>query len=414
MSLTLPAFSGYGIELEYMIVDRGTLSVLPIAEKVLQRISETCASGLRRGKLAWSHELVLHLIELKNVEPDNDIDALAAGFQSEIQRINDLLQPMGARLMPTAMHPWMNPRIETRIWQHENAEIYAAYDRIFDCNRHGWANLQSMQLNVPFANDHEFARLHAAVRLLLPILPALAASSPIVESGDADWMDFRMESYLTHQARVPLTMGKVIPDTISSRAAYERDILAPMYREVGALDTQGILQHEWLNVRGAVPRFDRNAIEIRVIDMQECPQADLAIAAATTDILRTLYDEVNAPLPEQQAIETDALVEIMQGCIRSAEEAVITNADYLRLLGFPGRRCNAGELWRHLVGSIPRNQSEQHEHARSPLQVMLDHGPLARRISRAMGPECSKKRLVDVYKKLCDCLEGGTMFLGLD
>ena len=100
MSLTLPAFSGYGIELEYMIVDRGTLSVLPIAEKVLQRISETCASGLRRGKLAWSHELVLHLIELKNVEPDNDIDALAAGFQSEIQRINDLLQPMGARLMP--------------------------------------------------------------------------------------------------------------------------------------------------------------------------------------------------------------------------------------------------------------------------------------------------------------------------
>ena len=414
MSLTLPAFSGYGIELEYMIVDRGTLSVLPIAEKVLQRISETCASGLRRGKLAWSHELVLHLIELKNVEPDNDIDALAAGFQSEIQRINDLLQPMGARLMPTAMHPWMNPRIETRIWQHENAEIYAAYDRIFDCNRHGWANLQSMQLNVPFANDHEFARLHAAVRLLLPILPTLAASSPIVESGDADWMDFRMESYLTHQARVPLTMGKVIPDTISSRAAYERDILAPMYREVGALDTQGILQHEWLNVRGAVPRFDRNAIEIRVIDMQECPQADLAIAAATTDILRTLYDEVNAPLPEQQAIETDALVEIMQGCIRSAEEAVITNADYLRLLGFPGRRCNAGELWRHLVGSIPRNQSEQHEHARSPLQVMLDHGPLARRISRAMGPECSKKRLVDVYKKLCDCLEGGTMFLGLD
>ena len=50
--------------------------------------------------------------------------------------------------MPTAMHPWMNPRIETRIWQRENAEIYTAYDRIFDCNRHGWANLQSMQLNL--------------------------------------------------------------------------------------------------------------------------------------------------------------------------------------------------------------------------------------------------------------------------
>ena len=414
MSLTLPAFSGYGIELEYMIVDRRTLSILPIADKVLHRLSGTSASEFRCGELAWSNELVLHLIELKNLEPDLDVGALAAAFQSAIQRMNGLLEPMEARLMPTAMHPWMNPRTETRIWPRENAEIYAAYDRIFDCKRHSWANLQSMHLNLPFANDHEFARLHAAVRLLLPILPALAASSAIAEGGNTGWMDFRMENYRIHQARMPLTMGKVIPDTVSSRAAYERDILAPMYREIEALDAERILQHEWLNVRGAVPRFDRYAIEIRVIDTQECSQADFAIAAATTDILRTLYDEIHAPLAEQQAIETDVLVEIMHACIRSAEEAVITNAEYLRLLGFPDRRCDAGELWRHLIGSNPWNQSEQREPARQPLQIMLDHGPLARRIKRAVGPECSKKRLVEVYKKLCDCLEAGTMFLGLD
>src|SRR6478736_6440070 len=181
MSLTLPAFSGYGIELEYMIVDRRTLSILPIADKVLHRLSGTSASEFRCGELAWSNELVLHLIELKNLEPDLDVGALAAAFQSAIQRMNGLLEPMEARLMPTAMHPWMNPRTETRIWPRENAEIYAAFDRIFDCKRHSWANLQSMHLNLPFANDHEFARLHAAVRLLLPILPALAASSAIAE-----------------------------------------------------------------------------------------------------------------------------------------------------------------------------------------------------------------------------------------
>ena len=66
----------------------------------------------------------------------------------------------------------------------------------------------------------------------------------------------------------------------------------------------------------------------------------------------------------------------MHACIRSAEEAVITNAEYLRLLGFPDRRCDAGELWRHLIGSIAWNQSEQREHAHLPLQVMLDHGRL--------------------------------------
>src|SRR5665811_1134453 len=99
--------------------------------------------------------------------------------------IRDSLETMGAQLMPGAMHPWMDPHSETRLWLGDNAVIYGAYDRIFDCKSHGWANLQSMHVNLPFADDNEFARLHAASRLVLPILPALAASSPIAEDKDA-------------------------------------------------------------------------------------------------------------------------------------------------------------------------------------------------------------------------------------
>ena len=163
----LDVFMGYGIELEYMIVDRKTLSVVPIADELLRKLTGTFASEARNGQLGWSNELVLHLLELKNIEPQPDISSLPVAFQGEIRCINELLEPMNARLMPTAMHPWMNPRTETRLWPHEYAEIYLAYDHIFDCRRHGWANLQSMHLNMPFANDNEFARLHAAVRLLL-------------------------------------------------------------------------------------------------------------------------------------------------------------------------------------------------------------------------------------------------------
>jgi gamma-glutamyl:cysteine ligase YbdK (ATP-grasp superfamily) len=414
MSSVLSAFSGYGVELEYMIVDRSTLSILPIADKVLHRLSGTYAAEYECGELAWSNELALHLLELKNIEPKTDIDLLPAAFQDEIQWMNAVLESMDAKLMPTAMHPWMNPSVETRLWSHENAEIYRTYGRIFDCNTHGWANLQSMHLNLPFADDREFSRLHAAVRLLLPILPALAASSPIAEGGNSGWMDFRMENYRTHQIRVPRTIGRVIPETVGSRAAYEADILAPMYKEIAPLDEERILQHEWLNARGAIPRFDRNAIEIRVIDTQECPQADFAIAAAAIDILRRLYDEVDAPLIEQQAMSTDALVALLQACVRQAEEAVITDAEYLRLMSFPGRRCQASELWRHLIMSSRRNQSGQQNSSRKALQTMLDWGPLARRIVRAVGPEYSKKRLVQVYGKLSECLDTGHMFLGMD
>ena len=83
--------------------------------------------------------------------------------------------------MPTAAHPFMDPMKETKIWPHENNEVYAIYNKIFDCRGHGWSNLQSTHLNLPFYDDEEFAKLHAAVRLVLPILPALCASSPILD-----------------------------------------------------------------------------------------------------------------------------------------------------------------------------------------------------------------------------------------
>jgi hypothetical protein len=98
-----------------------------------------------------------------------------------------------------------------------------------------------------------------------------------------------------------------------------------------------VLQHEWLNARGAIPRFDRDAIEIRVIDVQECPQADLAIAAAATAVIRALYDDKWSSLAMQQAISTDRLAKILHACIRDADQAVIDDGGYLRLLGLSDR-----------------------------------------------------------------------------
>ena len=414
MSDRLHAFAGVGIELEYMIVDRHTLSVLPVADELLREAEGSYTSEVKRGKLGWSNELVLHLIELKNVRPDSALEPLVAAFQDEVRHINRLLDPLGARLMPSGMHPWMDPRAETRIWPHDNAIIYQTYHRIFDCKRHSWANLQSMHVNLPFTEDAEFARLHAAVRLVLPILPALAASSPIAEGRRTGWLDYRMEAYRTHPLRVPSLIGQVIPDTVMSRAEYEANILAPMYRDIAPHDPENALRHEWLNCRGAIARFDRNAIEIRVIDVQECPQADLAIAAAIVAVVRALYDAQWAPLPAQQGIGTDGLANILLTCIRDAEQAAIDDAEYLRLLGFPGCRCEARELWQHLIETTLRDSPDYREAWQEPLHTMLEQGPLARRILRGVGPDYSGAHLQAVYRELCDCLEQGMMFLGPD
>lgn len=406
----LAAFMGCGIELEYMIVERDNLSPLPIADQLLRSATDTYANDVDRGVLGWSNELVMHVIEIKNQQPTANFDSLPAAFQAEVRYINRILELFGARLMPGAMHPWMDSRRETKLWPHGNAELYQTYGRLFDCHTHGWANLQSMHINLPFAGDHEFSRLHAAIRLVLPILPALAASSPIADGANTGFADFRMEAYRTNAPQIASIAGQIIPDTVSSRASYRQAVLAPMYRDIAELDPQRILQHEWLNSRGAIARFDRNAIEIRVIDTQECPQADLAIAAAVIAAVKTLYEAGPEALAAQQAIGTTQLAAVLFGCIRDAEQTVIDNAAYLKLLGFPGGRCTAQQLWRHLIQNMQQSERRLSAGWLKPLHLILDQGPLARRILRAASGDYSRTRLDEIYRQLCDCLHQGRLF----
>ena len=263
-----------------------------------------------------------------------------------------------------------------------------------------------MHLNLPFADAGEFTRLHAAVRLVVPILPALAASSPILGGVPVPWLDARMREVRTLQARVPATMGRIVPDTATGPSAYRDEVLAAMYRDIAPFDPKGMLRHEWLNARGAVPRFERSAIEIRVADVQECPLADSAVAAAAGAVVRALYEERWSDLADQQVIDTDALVAILDDCIRKGDRAEIRDGRYLRLLGCaPGEACRADALWRHLVETFAPDARLQR-----PLQLLLDQGPLARRILKAVGPEAERCQLADVYPRLSVSLPQAAVF----
>jgi gamma-glutamyl:cysteine ligase YbdK (ATP-grasp superfamily) len=404
----LSAFQGVGIELEYMIVERESLSPLPIADRLLQTAAGSQANQVDRGLLGWSNELVLHVIEVKNLRPSADLGILPAAFQEELGHINRLLDPLGAVLMPGAMHPWMDPARECHLWPHDNADLYRAYGRIFDCKTHGWANLQSMHINLPFAGDAEFARLHAAIRLVLPILPALAASSPFADGRDTGFADFRMEAYRTNAGEIASIAGQVVPETVASRTEYEQTILAPMYRDIAPHDPQHLLQYEWLNSRGAIARFDRNTIEIRVLDTQECVPADLAVAAVTVALVKTLYQAADS-LAAQQAIGTDPLAAVMRSCILDGEQAGIADRQYLALLGYPGARCTAQQLWRHLLEVAHGNGQLPNRWLQS-LRVILNRGSLAQRLRQAAGDDPTRARLQTVYRRLCDCLQQGRMF----
>lgn len=398
-------FKALGIELEYMIVDREGLSVLPVCDRLLTAETGRIANDVEFDDVSWSNELALHLVELKTARPAACLDGLADAFQRHITRINRHLAAIDGRLLPTAMHPWMNPREQLRLWPHDYHEIYAAFDRIFDCRRHGWANLQSVHLNLPFADDDEFGRLHAAIRLLLPILPALAASSPVVDGRLTGLMDNRMAVYRDNAALIPSISGQVIPEPVFTQDEYQSRILRPIYTDLSPHDPDGLLQDEWCNARGAIARFDRNTIEIRVLDMQECPAADLAIATMVEAVLKLLVAETWSDLKSQQSWPTEPLVEILNATIRDADAAVIDNRDYLRAFGLTGSRpVRAMDLWQHTVERARPSTD-------GPLGTILTRGPLARRIARALGSAPDRARLHAIYMQLAECLAVGGIFI---
>jgi len=158
-------FERFGVELEYMIVDAETLDIRAEADLLIQAESGSLDGDVSRGPFEWSNELALHVIELKTGKPASRLHGLDQGFQEEVRHINGQLARSGARLLPGAMHPWMNPARESKLWPHSNGEIYAAFHRIFNCSGHGWTNLQSAHLNLPFRTPAEFRRLHTAIRL---------------------------------------------------------------------------------------------------------------------------------------------------------------------------------------------------------------------------------------------------------
>lgn len=404
----LHLFDAIGVELEYMIVDGDSLNVRPISDQVLAQAAGEPTSHYDKPGISWSNELVLHVLELKTTEPTTDLAREVGRFHADVQRINELLAGHHARLLPGGAHPWMDPYKEMHLWPHGDREIYAAFNRIFDCRGHGWANLQSCHLNLPFQGDEEFGRLHAAIRLLLPLLPAIAASTPIVDGHVQDALDFRLETYKTNSARLPRITGLVVPEPVYSEAAYREQILAPMYESIAPFDPEGTLQDEWLNARGAIARFDRNAIEIRIIDVQECPLADLAIASLIVETLKALVDERWAGVQEQQGWQTAPLARILNATIKEAEAAVITDPAYLKLFGLNKQNATAGQVWQHLfahhqkLGAIPAIFHE-------PLGIIVNQGCLARRMLHALGTPVDHQGLTTLATKLCCNLASNTL-----
>lgn len=423
-------FERFGVEVEYMVVDRDTLAVRPIVDHVLRdaallpgavaQVEDDADPDwpgiVELGPLTATNELTAHVLEFKTTEPIDALARVPGVLAAGVRAFEPILARHGVMLMPTGMHPTMDPSREMVIWPHDSSPVYRKFDSIFDCRGHGWANLQAVHLNLPFAPpetdaddtpDSQFGRLHAAIRALLPLMPALSASSPISEGKLTGVMDNRLEVYRHNARRVPQVSGRVIPDPVYTRREYEGVLLESIYAALAPHDPEGLLRHEWANSRGCIARFSRNSIEVRVLDVQECPSADAAICAAVAGAVRAIAEGRLGDLDAIRRLGVEPMHRTLLATIDRAGRALVTDAEHLWALGWDGAPTpTAGELWAWL---IERTLTHADDWARGPLRVILRRGCLAQRIIDSIG-EATPGRIAGVYRDLARCLARDQVF----
>jgi len=221
-------------------------------------------------------------------------------MQEAVLTLTDFLErKYKVHLLGTGMHPLLKLE-ETRVWPHRDKKIYQAYSKVFNLHQHGWLNIQSFQLNLPCSTEKNGILLHNLLANICAYLPAICASSPIYEGKLAKNVDNRLFFYVQNQKEVPSITGDVIPEYASSFKQYRKEIIEGYSSDLAdAGAEESLLYKDWVNSRGVIFRFDRKAVEIRVMDEQECVKSDVALSCFIRAVLRGLMRETVEFLPHE-------------------------------------------------------------------------------------------------------------------
>ncbi len=377
------------LALDFCLVDRSHRKPVALATWALGQVPSSSA------EVVWSCERWEHVLTLSLTKHARRPMAHARRSNAEVRAMNKLLSERNAMLVPAAAHPFAQGETPT---MRADAPGRAVLSGVFDMHQPGWCNNQITCLRIPFTNDEEFSRLHASVRLLLPLLPAIGAASPYMNGAWAGFMSARAEASMHHVDSLPQLLGPVIPEAVFSEEDYYRTVFSPMAQALVTVDSGQALDHFGMNARATVARFDRGELELRVLDRQECMTADLAVAEMTLAVVRAMSGGRWVSTYLQRAWSEDDLFPLYMQTIREGGQAVLSNRDYLLMFGLMKQdRMSAQKIWQHLFVELYGELSDE---CREVIAHILENGCLAERMVRRYGREPTPNELMQLVDEL--------------
>jgi gamma-glutamyl:cysteine ligase YbdK (ATP-grasp superfamily) len=368
------------------------LKVLPIADKIIKDYCGRIINFIELPKFTFGKEMQLHVMELKANNPFKTPTEFEETMQIAVKTLSQIVLKHGAMLLGTGMHPQMNLK-DTTVWPHYHRKIYRQYGKIFNLNQHGWLNIQSFHLNLPFQKEADAIPIHNQLANLSAYLPAISASSPIYEGKNGKATDNRLQFYKLNQREVPSVTGDVIPEYASSLSQYKRDVIDRYSKDLERAGADKTLLHrEWVNSRGLIFRFDRCALEVRVMDEQECVKLDVALACFVRASLRGLIASNAELLPH------DVLVKDLN--------AVIKDGLYAKVSSPNGK--SAREVCRFYLKLALEHAEEDEKKYLWLVEKRIKEGSLSELIRANVSRRAQKtdfhEAIVNVYSRLIRCL----------
>ncbi len=381
-----------GPEHELSIVDE-KLKTLPIADEVIKKYCGKIMNFVELPQFTFGKEMQLHVMEIKANTPFQSPAAFEETMHKAVTTLSGFLEKkFRAHLLGTGMHPMLRLE-ETGVWPHRHKKIYQEYGRIFNLKQHGWLNIQSFHLNLPYQKETNGVLLHNLLANLCPYLPAVSASSPIYEGALHKNVDNRLAFYKVNQSEVPSVSGDVVPEYVSTFNMYYKDVIGKYSNDLSKVGASKILFKEWVNSRGVIFRFDRSALEVRVMDEQECIKSDVALSCFVRASLRGLIQG------EPELLPHDLLVSDFNAILENGLDAKVLNS----------HGPTARQVCKHLFDIAWANADTEEKNYLPLIQKRIESGNLSdiirQNISKKAQRTDLKEAIVTVYSTLIKCLE---------
>ena len=381
------------IELDYIIAEKDTMKAVPLAAELLEK-----ASGVKQckifkpsdedRKISWALTEYNYIVRFSADICRVNISEAEKLLHSQILEANRILEEYNAVLFSSAVYP-VPCSDNFSANDSENKNVLPAE---IDMNYH------YMKFFLPFKNEDQFFRLHTAVRLILPILPALTSASPVIDSKGELILDSGLEILKHKLDRKEWACRSIIPEPLKNRKEYEGSVTECLKC---CKDNKGNSRID--ECRAVTANFDEGTLSVRIFDMQESPHVNFAVVRFVTYVLEMLVNSPNGA-EKQASISNENLSEIFDSITMEGLKGIAYNGEYLRLLGIEGQeKMSAWGIWMLLAKQVKEFAGLKIP----PVENILKTGSLSERITRI-----SRNRSVrETCLELADCLEENIMML---